>query len=107
MTVCDQPMFAADLLALLFVAGSVVCVGIAHRHMRRMRRSAYKLDKALAEERAIVERCQLLDALLTEICVDAFRARNIPVWTAWATVMGDFEVTVTTVREPPDVNRRS
>lgn len=46
----------------------------------------------------LLRRIRELDHPLAYLCVQAFTARHIPIWTAWSMGFGDIEVTVTQSR---------
>lgn len=49
-----------------------------------------------------LDHAQKLDAMLSYICLQAFAARHVPIWSAWSGVMGEFEVEIKQNRRMPE-----
>ena len=61
-------------------AFNVGCAVYIVVNIRRWKRGMYRIE--------------VLDRLLTEICIDAYRNQHQPIWQAWAETMGTISVAV-------------
>jgi hypothetical protein len=49
-----------------------------------------------------LQRVRILDIVLSQICIQSFSLRHLPLWSAWCGTMGDINVEVSAARKEWD-----
>jgi hypothetical protein len=70
------------------LAGQLAFVGLAGRDWRRAR--------------GVLTHALVVDDTLQLICAEAFALHHLPIWAAWAPVMGSYEIIVNAIRKERD-----